>query len=344
MASTLRIKRTTTTNRPSSLANAELAFIEGSNILVYGTGTGGQNGSATSIIDIGGTGAFLGLSSSLTQTAAGTYTFSGSASFTGTASLGAATATSPTLSDDSTRVATTEWVKDQGYLTTDSYVGTVTSVALSLPNIFTVSGSPVTSSGTLTASLATQSANAIFAGPTNGANAAPTFRSLVAADIPDISSTYLTVSTAASTYLTQSSASSTYLTQANASSTYAPLASPALTGTPTAPTASAGTSSTQIATTAFVGTAISNLVNGAGAALDTLKELADALGNDANFATTITTSIGTKLTKTSNLSDLDNVATARTNLGLGTMATQNANNVAITGGTIDGITIDGGSY
>jgi hypothetical protein len=61
--------------------------------------------------------------------------------------------------------------------------GTVTSVGLALPGIFTVSGSPVTSSGTLTGALATQSANTIFAGPTTGAAAAPTFRSMVTADI-----------------------------------------------------------------------------------------------------------------------------------------------------------------
>jgi len=74
----------------------------------------------------------------------------------------------------------------------------------------------------------------------------------------------------------------------------APLASPALTGVPTAPTATAGTSTTQVATTAFVGTAVSNLVNSAPAALDTLNELATALGNDASFSTTITNSIALK--------------------------------------------------
>lgn len=62
--------------------------------------------------------------------------------------------------------------------------GSVTSVGLALPSIFTVSGSPVTTAGTLTGSLATQVANTIFAGPTTGADAAPTFRILVAADIP----------------------------------------------------------------------------------------------------------------------------------------------------------------
>lgn len=65
-----------------------------------------------------------------------------------------------------------------------SGTGTVTSVGLSLPNIFTVTGSPVTASGTLTGSLATQTANYVWAGPTSGSAAAPTFRALVSADTP----------------------------------------------------------------------------------------------------------------------------------------------------------------
>ena len=85
------------------------------------------------------------------------------------------------------------------------------------------------------------------------------------------------------------------LSTATASSTYAPLASPALTGTPTAPTATAGTSTTQVATTAFVGTAVNNLIASAPGALDTLNELAAAIGNDANYSTTITTALATKL-------------------------------------------------
>lgn len=80
----------------------------------------------------------------------------------------------------------------------------------------------------------------------------------------------------------------------NAISLLAPKASPALTGTPTAPTATAGTNTTQLATTAFVQSAVSALVNTAPAALDTLKELATALGNDANFATTMTNLLAQK--------------------------------------------------
>ena len=73
------------------------------------------------------------------------------------------------------------------------------------------------------------------------------------------------------------------------------LASPTLTGTPLAPTASAATNTTQIATTAFVSTAVSNLIDSSPGALDTLNELAAAIGDDANFSTTITNSIATKL-------------------------------------------------
>lgn len=190
MANTLRIKRRASSGgagAPTSLANAELAFNESSNILYYGTGTGGAGGSATSIIAIGGDGAYLSIAAGASQTVAGTYTFSGSVTFSGTTALGAATATSPAENDDSTRVATTAWVQDE---IAGLAGGTVTSVGLSLPNIFTVSGSPVTSSGTLSATLASQTQNHVFAAPTSG-NGAPGFRALTAGDLPDISGSYL---------------------------------------------------------------------------------------------------------------------------------------------------------
>jgi hypothetical protein len=85
------------------------------------------------------------------------------------------------------------------------------------------------------------------------------------------------------------------LATSTASSTYAPLASPALTGVPTAPTAASNTNTTQIATTAYVQNEISELIDAAPGALDTLNELAAALGDDANFSSTVTTALGTKL-------------------------------------------------
>lgn len=76
---------------------------------------------------------------------------------------------------------------------------------------------------------------------------------------------------------------------------FAGLASPTFTGTPAAPTASTGTNTTQIATTAFVQTEVSALVDSAPSTLNTLNELAAALGDDASFSTTVTNSIATKL-------------------------------------------------
>ena len=80
-------------------------------------------------------------------------------------------------------------------------------------------------------------------------------------------------------------------------SSLAPKASPTFTGTPAAPTASAGTNTTQLATTAFVSTAVSNLVDSAPGTLNTLNELAAALGDDASFSTTVTDSIAGKVSK-----------------------------------------------
>lgn len=68
--------------------------------------------------------------------------------------------------------------------------GSVTSVALTAPAIFSVAGSPITTSGTLALSLATQSANRVWAGPTSGGAATPTFRALISADVPDLSGVY----------------------------------------------------------------------------------------------------------------------------------------------------------
>jgi hypothetical protein len=126
------------------------------------------------------------------------------------------------------------------------------------------------------------------------------------------------------------------LATATASSTYAPLASPALTGTPTAPTATAGTSTTQVATTAFVGTAVSNLVASAPAALDTLNELATALGNDASFSTTVTNSIATKLPLAGGT--MSGAIAMGTNKITG-MGTPTASTDAATKGYVDGVTV-----
>lgn len=96
--------------------------------------------------------------------------------------------------------------------------------------------------------------------------------------------------------------------------TYAKVDSPVFTGTPSAPTADLTTNTTQIATTAFVKSAISNLVNSSPDTLDTLKELASALGNDANFSTTVTNALANKQPLDATLTALSGVTTSANEL------------------------------
>ncbi|MGJ5136856.1 beta strand repeat-containing protein [Bradyrhizobium oligotrophicum] len=115
---------------------------------------------------------------------------SGSATISVPAAAGTVTFQLPNSNGTNNQVLSTD---GSGHLSwqTLTGTGTVTSVGLSMPGIFSVTGSPVTSNGTLTASLANQSANLVWAGPSTGVSAAPTFRSLVGADLPNPSSSTL---------------------------------------------------------------------------------------------------------------------------------------------------------
>ncbi len=98
---------------------------------------------------------------------------------------------------------------------------------------------------------------------------------------------------------------------------YATKASPTFTGTPTAPTPANGDNSKKLATTEFVAKALAALAGSAPETLDTLKELADALGNDPNFATTVLNKLAEKLAKDQNGADIPEPALFVKNLGLG---------------------------
>lgn len=360
-----------TATAPTSLLNAELAFVEVNDVLYYGKGTGGAGGSATTVIPIGGSGAFVTLSSS--QVIAGDKTFSGNVS------LGSlAVAATPATNENSNRIATTQWVKSL-------------PIAASTASFITVNSE----SGLENERSLTGSSDVLVID--NGAN-----NSIV------LSLSNTTVTPGAYPKVTVDAkgrvTGGSNLLEADIPVEVARTASPSFTGTPTAPTAVQGTNSNQLATTSFVKNALDFLIGSAPGTLDTLNEIAAALGDDPNFATTITTSIATKLSIAANLSDLNDITLARQNLGveigvdvqaentilsslagltlnnntgiyaadantlatytltsyartvlgaanagdmrtalgLGTMATQNANNVAITGGTIDNIELDGG--
>ncbi len=86
--------------------------------------------------------------------------------------------------DPGSMAGTTKFLREDATWQTPAGAGTVTSVAATVPVEFSIAGSPVTTSGTLAITKATQSANMLWAGPTTGSAAVPTFRAMVAADLP----------------------------------------------------------------------------------------------------------------------------------------------------------------
>jgi hypothetical protein len=327
MANVIRIKRRASGNAgaPAALKSAELAHNEVDDTLYIGKGDDGA-GNATSVMALAGKGAFADLSS--TQTVSGAKTFS----------------IVPKSSQDAS--GGTDLVRK-------SQLDTLLAAKapLASPALTGTPTAPTAAPATNTTQIAT---TAFVQEALSGAGAGDMSKAVYdttnngKVDVAEVAEavpwTGVTgkPSTFPPTAHVHVTSDVTGLDTALAGK--APLASPALTGTPTAPTATGGTNSTQIATTAFVAAAITAVINGAPGALDTLNELAAALGNDGDFATTITNGLAEKLARAANLSDLTDAVAARSNLGLGSMAIQAASNVAITGGTLDGVTLDGGTF
>ncbi|EOZ3421266.1 hypothetical protein ACQLJS_003680, partial [Escherichia coli] len=117
---------------------------------------------------------------------------------------------------------------------------------------------------------------------------------------------------------------------------YAPKASPTFTGTPTAPTPANSDNSKKLATTEFVAKALAALAGSAPETLDTLKELADALGNDPNFATTVLNKLAEKLAKDQNGADIPDPALFVKNLQLEETVKKAAGAIQTSGGDMTG--------
>jgi len=327
MANTIQLKRRVSgvAGAPAALKSGELAHNEVDNTVYVGKGDDGS-GNATSIVPVAGSGGFMALVG--TQTIAGAKTFS----------------LVPKSGQDAS--GGTDLVRKSqvdGLLSTKA--------PLASPTFTGSPTAPTAVTGTNSTQIATTAfVNDAIAGFGAGDMAKSTYDTdndgkVDAAEVADAAPWAGITGKPTSFTPSSHSHSIAQVTGLQAAlDAKSPLASPALSGTPTAPTAAAGTNTTQLATTAFVAAAIGALIDAAPGAMDTLNELAAALGDDPNFATTVTNALAGKLAAASNLSDLPNKTTARSNLGLGSMATQNANAVAITGGAINGITLDGGTF
>ena len=146
---------------------------------------------ASAIVRRNGSGNFTAgtITAALTGTASGNTTYT--ANQYGVVISGSGNAMTVIAPDASTSKVLTSGGSSAAPTWQDLPASGVTSVGLTMPNVFSVANSPITSSGDIAVTFATQTANTVFAGPTTGGAATPAFRSLVAADIPSLSGTYL---------------------------------------------------------------------------------------------------------------------------------------------------------
>ena len=320
MANTIRIKRRASgaAGAPTSLANAELAFNEVDDVLYYGKGTGGAGGTATTVEAIGGSGAFVTLTSA--QTITGNKTFNGTVSFSAVSGL--TTIGDATIGGNLTVNGTTTTVNSTTVTVDDKNIelGSVAS-----PSDTTADGGGITLKG---------SSDKTF----NWSNTTDAWTSSEHLDLANGKAFYINATQVLSATALGTGVVSSSLTSVGTISggTWQGTAIAVAYGGTGAATASGARTN--------LGLAIGTDVQAYDADLAALAGVTSAADKVPYFTGTATADVATLTSFGRSLIDDADAAAARTTLGLGTMSTQNANNVSITGGSIDGVEIDGGSY
>ena len=382
MANTIRIKRSTGSSAPTSLENAELAYAEGTNILYYGTGTGGAGGAATAIEAIGGDGYYNTLSTN--QTVAGDKTYTGTVDLSGatlpsftcnqnltvtgnlivqgtTTTVSSTTITIADKNLELAKGAANDAAADGGGITLDSGDGDKTWNWVNSTDSWTSSEHIEVASG----KTFRINANNVLSQTTLGSTVLSSSLTSVGTISTGVWSGTDVAIAAGGTGSSTASGARTNLGVAIGSDVQAWDAAlddfAGLTqGTDKLPYFS---SSTAMATTDFtsyartllddadaaaarttLGVVIGTNVQAYDAELAALAGLTSAANKLPYFTGSGTASVADFSAYGRSLVDDSDAAAARSTLGLGTMATQNLNAVNIDGGTIDGIDIDGGTY